>query len=130
MKAIIKRKKAQHPNSLANLIPPQRSDEPGRNPRGRPVDRYRMNVKEMAEMVLQDIRTFEDKKTGSKKDLVLMRAILEALAKKSLIGDVPAAKELFDRAYGKADANVNLNLPGLDPSVMRALNAFTEGEEC
>lgn len=44
--------------------------------------------------------------------------IYNALAEKAMAGDVPAAKELFDRAYGRAQQYVDLTTDGESLKIM------------
>ena len=54
-------------------------------------------------------------------------AIVSVLLKKSLTGDIPAIKELFDRGFGKATQHIdNPNERELNVTLVRFLNGDTD----
>jgi hypothetical protein len=66
------------------------------NPNGRPK---MPNLKEACAAVLAD----------EKDGMTALDAVLKALRNKAIKGDVRAAQELMDRAYGKATQAIDLN---------------------
>ena len=120
-------KKPYHPGS-ENLIPPKKGEV--RNPTGR--NQYTW-LKELGMQVLEE----KLEHGGKKKEF--LQLMLEKLRNEFLDkGNVAAAKELFDRIFGKAHQSVDIttnnesinkvtyNLEGKDPEELRKIKALLQ----
>jgi len=75
-----------------NLIPAKKGD-PSRNPKGRPP--------------MPDLRgAIADILNEQQNGMSALEAILKALFKRALSGDVRAAQELLDRGFGKSQQSI------------------------
>jgi ferritin-like protein len=85
------------------------------NPNGRPK--------------MPDISEALNKVLNEEKDgITALDAVLKALRNKAVKGDVRAAQELFDRAYGKAKQVTDINLAVMDEMAERIANLFPGDE--
>ncbi len=96
-----------------NLIPPK-PGEPSRNPNGRP--KGSKNRSTVLREILQMVIECEDL-SGVKVKHPVEVAVMQALAKKALAGDVPAIKEIQDTVYGKLTDSVELDAKSSDGSM-------------
>lgn len=96
--------KGKHPNSLKNLKPlkPGHAPLPGG---GRP--KGALSLKERMDKYI-DLDTKVVMPDGTVTDKSVMDSIVLALLSKARKGDVPAAKEILDRYYGKEAEKVEL----------------------
>jgi ferritin-like metal-binding protein YciE len=78
---------------------------------------------------MPDISEALNKVLNEEKDgITALDAVLKALRNKAVKGDVRAAQELFDRAYGKAKQVTDINLAVMDEMAERIANLFPGDE--
>jgi len=66
---------------------------------------------------------------GEEKDgMTAMEAIVRALRRKAISGDITASRELLDRAYGKAKQYVDYSVPGETPEIRVIVTKESVGE--
>lgn len=94
--------KGAHPNSLKNLKPYVKGKKPtGGRPKGA------LSLKERMDKYI-NLDTKVVMPNGTVSDKSVMDSIVLALLGKARKGDVPAAKEILDRYYGKEASKVEL----------------------